>query len=223
MPLIASGGAGAPEHFRDVFDNADVDGALAASVFHLGTIGIPELKRYLNSAGIEVRFDELNSPNDGNRAARSSRLCGSLDWAKGDSLLPAVVQHAVSGTVLMLGYMDREALEATLRDRRVTFYSRSRGRLWTKGETSGTLHRGGERHGGLRSGLAAGARPPPRPGLPHRRDRVLLRAVAERAHTRSPFWIASKQSSRAHRRAAREQLHRKAPRPGLEPHGAKGR
>ena len=55
VPLIASGGAGAPEHFRDVFVSARVDGALAASVFHLGTIAIPELKRYLRAAGIEVR------------------------------------------------------------------------------------------------------------------------------------------------------------------------
>jgi len=55
VPLIASGGAGAMEHFRDVFRVADVDGALAASVFHLGTIAIPDLKRYLNNEGIEVR------------------------------------------------------------------------------------------------------------------------------------------------------------------------
>jgi len=55
VPLIASGGAGAPEHFRAVFQEAQVDGALAASVFHLGTIAIPELKRYLRAAGIEVR------------------------------------------------------------------------------------------------------------------------------------------------------------------------
>jgi len=55
VPLIASGGAGAPEHFRAVFEQAGVDGALAASVFHLGTIAIPELKRYLRAAGIEVR------------------------------------------------------------------------------------------------------------------------------------------------------------------------
>jgi imidazole glycerol-phosphate synthase subunit HisF len=56
VPLIASGGAGAAEHFRDVFANADVNGALAASVFHLGKIGISELKRYLGAAGIEVRL-----------------------------------------------------------------------------------------------------------------------------------------------------------------------
>ncbi|MFO0450813.1 MAG: imidazole glycerol phosphate synthase subunit HisF [Pseudomonadota bacterium] len=55
VPLIASGGAGAPEHFRDVFARAHVDGALAASVFHLGTIEIGELKRWLRSQGIEVR------------------------------------------------------------------------------------------------------------------------------------------------------------------------
>lgn len=61
----------------------------------------------------------------------------ALDWAKGDGLLPAVVQHHLSGEVLMLGYMNREALEQTLRDGKVTFYSRSKARLWTKGESSG--------------------------------------------------------------------------------------
>jgi phosphoribosyl-ATP pyrophosphohydrolase/phosphoribosyl-AMP cyclohydrolase len=61
----------------------------------------------------------------------------ALDWAKGDGLLPAVVQHALSGEVLMLGYMNRDALEQTLRDGKVTFYSRSKARLWTKGESSG--------------------------------------------------------------------------------------
>ncbi len=55
VPLIASGGAGAPEHFRDVFLQARVDGALAASVFHLGTIAIPDLKRYLRAEHVEVR------------------------------------------------------------------------------------------------------------------------------------------------------------------------
>jgi len=55
VPLIASGGAGMREHFRDVFAIADVDGALAASVFHSATIAIPELKRYLLAAGIRMR------------------------------------------------------------------------------------------------------------------------------------------------------------------------
>ena len=54
-----------------------------------------------------------------------------------DGLLPAVVQDHRTHQVLMLGYMNSEALETTLRDRLVTFFSRSRGRLWQKGETSG--------------------------------------------------------------------------------------
>ena len=60
-----------------------------------------------------------------------------LDWNKNDGLLPAVVQHAHDGRVLMLGYMNRAALQVTLDSGKVTFYSRSKQRLWTKGETSG--------------------------------------------------------------------------------------
>ena len=60
-----------------------------------------------------------------------------LDWAKGDGLLPAVVQDARSGAVLMVGFMNRDALRTTLAEKRVTFWSRTRQRLWTKGETSG--------------------------------------------------------------------------------------
>jgi cyclase len=55
VPLIASGGAGVPEHFAAVFREADVDGALAASVFHSGAIAIPDLKEFLAREGIEVR------------------------------------------------------------------------------------------------------------------------------------------------------------------------
>ena len=55
IPLVASGGAGAPEHFIQVFEEADVDAALAATVFHSGQIPIPDLKQTLKSAGIEVR------------------------------------------------------------------------------------------------------------------------------------------------------------------------
>jgi cyclase len=56
VPLIASGGAGAPQHFADVFVEARVDGALAASVFHSAAIAIPDLKRYLRERHIEVRL-----------------------------------------------------------------------------------------------------------------------------------------------------------------------
>jgi phosphoribosyl-ATP pyrophosphohydrolase/phosphoribosyl-AMP cyclohydrolase len=59
-----------------------------------------------------------------------------LEWGR-DGLLPVIVQHARSGKVLMLGYMNAGALARTLSEGRVTFYSRSRERLWTKGETSG--------------------------------------------------------------------------------------
>ncbi len=55
VPLVASGGAGAAEHFRDVFRHADVDGALAASVFHSGSLRVPDLKVYLIAEGVNVR------------------------------------------------------------------------------------------------------------------------------------------------------------------------
>lgn len=61
----------------------------------------------------------------------------SVDWAKGGGFVPAIIQDARSLRVLMLGYMNREALDATLSSGFVTFYSRSKQRLWQKGETSG--------------------------------------------------------------------------------------
>lgn len=65
----------------------------------------------------------------------------TLAWDKQGGLIPAIVQDAVSRRVLMLGYMNRQALDHTLASGRVTFYSRSQRRLWTKGESSGnTLH-----------------------------------------------------------------------------------
>jgi phosphoribosyl-AMP cyclohydrolase len=60
-----------------------------------------------------------------------------LDFDKCDGLIPAIVRHAVQGDVLMLGYVNRTAWEQTLATGWVTFYSRSRQRLWLKGETSG--------------------------------------------------------------------------------------
>lgn len=62
-----------------------------------------------------------------------------LDWDKGDGLLPAVLQDARDGRVLMLGYMNAAALEKTQASGLVTFFSRSKQRLWTKGETSGNV------------------------------------------------------------------------------------
>ena len=62
-----------------------------------------------------------------------------IDFAKGSGLVPAIVQDAVTRRVLMLGYMNREAFDTTIRLGRVTFFSRSRQCLWTKGETSGNF------------------------------------------------------------------------------------
>ena len=107
-----------------MFAHARVDGALAASVFHKGVIAIPDLKRYLADEGIVVRH-------------MSAIDIEKLDWAKDGGLIPAIVQDAETQRVLMLGYMNREALAATLRSGLVTFYSRSKQRLWQKGETSG--------------------------------------------------------------------------------------
>ncbi|MES2906993.1 MAG: imidazole glycerol phosphate synthase subunit HisF [Pseudomonadota bacterium] len=55
VPLVASGGAGAAQHFYDVFTQANVDGALAASVFHKGVIGISDLKKFLKAQGVRIR------------------------------------------------------------------------------------------------------------------------------------------------------------------------
>ena len=60
-----------------------------------------------------------------------------LDFEKAQGLIPCIVQDAKTNKVLMLGYMNREALDKTLSEKRITFFSRSKQRLWTKGETSG--------------------------------------------------------------------------------------
>ena len=62
-----------------------------------------------------------------------------LDFAKGKGLIPAIVQDAGTHKVLMLGYVNRESLQKTLAEKRITFYSRSRNFLWTKGSTSGNF------------------------------------------------------------------------------------
>jgi phosphoribosyl-AMP cyclohydrolase / phosphoribosyl-ATP pyrophosphohydrolase len=71
-------------------------------------------------------------PND-----RRQRDRARINWHKGGGLVPAVVQDAASGAVLMLGYMNEAALDATLERGRLVFFSRSKQRLWEKGETSG--------------------------------------------------------------------------------------
>ena len=67
----------------------------------------------------------------------TAQQIAALDWQKVDNLMPVVVQHATSGKVLMLGYMNSDALNATIESNKVTFYSRTKQRLWCKGESSG--------------------------------------------------------------------------------------
>lgn len=62
-----------------------------------------------------------------------------IDFNKGDGLVPVIIQHEVSFQVLMLGYMNKEAYEKTIKEGKVTFFSRSKNRLWTKGEASGNF------------------------------------------------------------------------------------
>ena len=64
-----------------------------------------------------------------------------IDFSKGNGLVPAIVQDAVTGKVLMLGYMNEESYKITKEKGLVTFFSRSRNKLWTKGETSGNYLR----------------------------------------------------------------------------------
>ncbi len=65
----------------------------------------------------------------------------SIDFTKSGGLVPCIVQDHATRTVLMLGFMNEEALQKTISEKRVTFYSRSKQRLWTKGETSGNFLR----------------------------------------------------------------------------------
>jgi phosphoribosyl-ATP pyrophosphohydrolase/phosphoribosyl-AMP cyclohydrolase len=75
-------------------------------------------------------------------AMKSQFDSGAVDWKKSsDGLVPAIIQDVISLRVLMLGYMNRESLDATVKSGLVTFYSRSKQRLWQKGETSGHVLR----------------------------------------------------------------------------------
>ncbi len=63
----------------------------------------------------------------------------NIDFSKGGGLLPVIIQDASTNKVLMLGYMNQDAYQKTMNEKKVTFYSRSKKRLWTKGETSGNF------------------------------------------------------------------------------------
>ncbi|MAF79630.1 phosphoribosyl-AMP cyclohydrolase [bacterium] len=67
------------------------------------------------------------------------KLLKEVDFSKLNGLIPAVTQDKKTKEILMLGFMNKEALEKTLQEKRVTYFSRTRNSLWTKGETSGNV------------------------------------------------------------------------------------
>jgi phosphoribosyl-ATP pyrophosphohydrolase/phosphoribosyl-AMP cyclohydrolase len=77
------------------------------------------------------------TPKDPAYIGNQADIINRAEWAKGDGLLPAIIQNPDTGAILMLGYMNKDAYEATIKGGQVTFFSRSKQRLWTKGETSG--------------------------------------------------------------------------------------
>lgn len=81
--------------------------------------------------------DDTQISNANNMSNALTLDDSTLDWAKVDGLMPVIVQDRHSGRVLMLGYMNQEALALTLASKQVTFFSRTKNRLWTKGESSG--------------------------------------------------------------------------------------
>ena len=103
-----------------------------------------------------------------------------IDFDKMQGLAPAVIQDATTAELLMVGFMNRQALEATLRTGFVTFYSRTRQTLWTKGETSGNRLRSCRGVDGLRPRHGAASRPRirRRQGLPHRIEILFYRRTS---------------------------------------------
>lgn len=111
-----------------------------------------------------------------------------LDFSKCDGLIPAVVQDARDGRVLMVGFMNQEAVDRTLSERRVTFWSRTKQRLWQKGEESGNYLELVSVHEDCDSDTLLVRGDTTRTGLPHgsrnvfrRRCRICGRTPAARA------------------------------------------
>jgi phosphoribosyl-AMP cyclohydrolase len=123
VPVIASGGAGSVDHFAPAV-HAGADAVLAASVFHSGQLTIGDVKDALAPTASRCADDRRRPAID--RVAFNA-----------DGLVPAIIQQHDTGEVLMLGWMDAEALRRTLTEGRVTFWSRSRQEYWRKGDTSG--------------------------------------------------------------------------------------
>ena len=130
VPVIASGGAGRAEDFAPAIA-AGADAVLAASVFHSGQLTVGDVKAAMAA--------------DGHRGAEVAAVTESIDERiarvtfNADGLVAAIIQQWDTREVLMLGWMDAEALRRTLTEGRVTFWSRSRQEYWRKGDTSGNI------------------------------------------------------------------------------------
>lgn len=131
IPVIASGGVGTLEHIADGLTDGGAGGALAASIFHFGQYTIKETKDYLAQRGVPVR-PVLSSTEPA--------FFSSLKFNQ-QGLIPAIIQDVNSHQVLMMAWMNRSSLLLTLETGFTWFYSRSRQKLWKKGETSGHLQR----------------------------------------------------------------------------------
>lgn len=125
VPIVASGGAGRPEHFPPAVREGGADAVLAASIFHDRQFTIGEVKRALASAGVTVR------PVSGGAAY-------GVHFDE-QGLVPVIVRDVKTGGVLTLAYANAEALERTRETGFSHFFSRSRQKLWRKGETSGNV------------------------------------------------------------------------------------
>ncbi len=148
IPVIASGGVGELRHFSEGIIDGQADAVLAASVFHFGELSIREVKADMAAHGIPVRPVEEAGMHVAPDACLSRRAAGSgsMPWASIDEvsfddrgLVPAVVQDASNGDVLMMAWMNRESLLLTMQTGRTWFWSRSRQQLWNKGESSGNF------------------------------------------------------------------------------------
>jgi imidazole glycerol-phosphate synthase subunit HisF len=137
VPVVASGGAGALEHFAPAVIAGGANAVLAASRWHAGELTIVAVKDALAAAGVWVRRA------DGGRGHPAAPAAGAAPVLRFDDrgLIPAVVQDATTDEVLMVAWMNADALARTLADRRTWFWSRSRRELWAKGETSGHVQR----------------------------------------------------------------------------------
>ncbi len=127
VPVIASGGAGTLAHFETVFKEGRADAALVASLFHDRVMSISEVKAFLREKGVVVRERQEIGPS-----------AEGIDLTFDDrGLIPAICQDATTGEVLMVAWMNQEALGLTRSTGQAHFWSRSRQELWHKGATSG--------------------------------------------------------------------------------------